>query len=207
MSRPTRAYEPAFALIRMLVEGQGISLEMDGGQVRVPGFLFDMNRLFQAVLSRFLRENVGGFTVRDEYRLKGMLAYHPQHDPWKRPAPTPRPDYAVLQGSKVVALFDAKYMDLWDRRSIGRDVLYQLALYALSQPPSAGAVILYPTTVGAAREARVDISDPVHGGPRSHVIARPVHLDRLEACLTENASAAAVSERASYARALVFGSS
>ena len=146
-----------------------------------------------------------GFTVRDEYRLKRMLAYNPQHDPWNRPAPTPRPDYAVLHGATVVALLDAKYMDLWDRRSIGRDVLYQLALYALSQPPGTPATILYPATAPSARDARVDISDPVHGGQRAHVVARPVQLDRLEPLLLDAGGAAAVRERAAYAQWLAFG--
>jgi 5-methylcytosine-specific restriction enzyme subunit McrC len=205
MSRLTVAYAPALTLIRMLVEGEGVSLEDEGSLIRVPGYLFDMNRLFQSVLSRFLSENLTDYTIRDEFPLRGMLAYHPLHNPWNRPAPTPRPDYAVLSGTKVVALLDAKYMNLWDRKTIGRDALYQLALYALSQPPDVDATILYPTTDPSAREARVVISDPVHGASRAHVIARPVHLERLEACLSERIGIAAVRERAEYARELAFG--
>jgi len=142
--------------------------------------------------------------VRDEYRLRGMLAYHPQHDPWKHRAPTPRPDYAVLQGTTVVALLDAKYMDLWGRQAISQDVLYQLAIYALSQPLEATATILYPTTDATARDARIDINDPVHGGPRAHVVARPVNLDRLEACIAEMPEVVGARKRAAYARVLVF---
>ena len=105
----------------------------------------------------------------------------------------------------MVALLDAKYMDLWDHRAIGRDVLYQLALYALSQPLGSTAVILYPAVDLAAREARVVISDPVGGGTRAHVVARPVHLDRLDACLGGAPGIEAARERAAYASALAFG--
>ena len=39
--RRTRAYEPALKLIRLLMDGLGISLD-DGAEVPLPGFLFDM---------------------------------------------------------------------------------------------------------------------------------------------------------------------
>src|SRR5439155_4309774 len=85
-----RSVEPALALIRMLLVGEGISLETEGAHVPVPGFLFDMNRFFQAVLSRFLRENLVGFAVRDEYRLRG----HAGISPPTRPLEAPRADAA-----------------------------------------------------------------------------------------------------------------
>jgi hypothetical protein len=100
---------------------------------------------------------------------------------------------------------DAKYMDLWDRRGIARDVLCQLALYALSQPPDTPATILYPTTDPAGRDARVDISDPVHGGRWAHAVARPLHLDRLETLVRDTGTLTAVRERAAYAAWLTFG--
>jgi 5-methylcytosine-specific restriction enzyme subunit McrC len=207
MNRLTSAYEPALTLIEMLVQARGITFENDEPSVSLPGLLFDMNQLFQAVLSRFLRENLADFTVRDEYRLKGMLTYHPQRNPWHGTAPTPRPDYAVTRGARVVALLDAKYMDLWERRGIGRDVLYQLAIYALSQPADTTATILYPAGDPAATDVQVDINDPVFGKSRAHVMARPVRLDVLETLLTETTAPGAVRERAAYARWLVFGDS
>ena len=205
VNRLTAVYRPALALIRMLLEAEGVTLNDGDAVVRAPGMLFDMNRVFQAVLSRFLSDHLVGYAVRDEYRLNGMMTYHPHHDPWRRRAPSPRPDFAVLDGGRVVALLDAKYIDLWTQRAIGRDALYQLAVYALSQPPGTPAVILYPTTAVEAREARVAISDPVRGGVRAHVIARPVVLDKLEPLLDEEGGVAAERARTGLARHLVFG--
>ena len=204
IDRLNQAYRPALTLIRLLVENEGVSLDAEGGMVQLPGFLFDMNRLFQAVLSRFLRENLPDYTIRDEYRLTDMMAYHPEHNPWHRMAPTPRPDYVVMKGSHVAALLDAKYMDLWGRRDVGRDVLYQLAMYALSQPTGTASTILYPTADLAAKEARIDIFEPAHGAKRAQVIARPVLLDQLNGLLGDSTGSAAI-ERASFARWLAFG--
>jgi 5-methylcytosine-specific restriction enzyme subunit McrC len=101
MDRLTAAYRPAITIIGMLLEAEGISLDGDQLGIRLPGFLFDMNLFFQALLSRFLKENLQGYDIRDQYKIKGMMSYDPNHNPHKRRAPEPRPDYVITRQSKV----------------------------------------------------------------------------------------------------------
>jgi 5-methylcytosine-specific restriction enzyme subunit McrC len=204
LDRRTAAYSPALTLIEMLWYGSGLSLDESKGAIRLPGFLFDMNLFFQSALARFLREHLVGHEVREERRLRGMMAYVPDYNPRQRRSPEPRPDYVIHRDKRVVALLDAKYRDLWEN-PLPRDMLYQLAIYALSQGSGERAVILYPTLEPAAREARIAIRDPVHGGNRAYVVLRPVdlgHLSRLVASSIDPQSRRAMKD---YAHYLAFG--
>ncbi|MEW6726642.1 MAG: restriction endonuclease [Bacillota bacterium] len=203
--RLTRAYEPAFRLIKILYRDAGAGLGREAGGLPVPGFLFDMNRFFQAVLSRFLHENLDGFRVQDEYRLQGMFAYVPGFNPQRRQAPAPRPDFVVFRGGRVAAILDAKYRDLWEN-ALPRDMLYQLALYALSQGGGMRAAILYPTLDPQACEAVIEVREPVHGVGRAQVILRPVVIDQL-AEMVSLSDPATARRRKEYARHLAFGAS
>lgn len=204
LTRQTTNYEPVLVLIELLSQAQGVVLNDQTNRVALPGFLFDMNLFFQALLSRFLHESLPGYTIRDEHRLREMLAFAPGFNPRKRQAPTPRPDFVILDGAKIIAILDAKYRDLWER-SLPRDMLYQLAIYAMSRHPGADATILYPTLENTAREARIEIREPVHGSNRAHVNLRPVHLLHLEKLITSGRSIRHTRERQGYARHLAFG--
>jgi 5-methylcytosine-specific restriction enzyme subunit McrC len=199
MDRRTVAYEPALALIELLLEGQGVALDEEGSRVRLKGFLFDMNRFFQALLSRFLRENLSGVEVHDEHRLKGMFRYRPGENPLGRRDPVLRPDFVLMRGRQTVAVLDAKYRDLWEQ-PLPREMLYQLALYALGRTDERASAILYPTVEAAAREQTIVIQEPVWGGERARVTLRPVNLLRVDQLL--RAGPAAQPQRAELAREL-----
>ncbi|WP_164103720.1 McrC family protein [Candidatus Laterigemmans baculatus] len=203
MNRLTSAYGPAMSIIRLLLEAQGVTLEGETQSHRLPGFLFDMNAFFQALMLRFLRDNLPGCGVRDEQSLKGMMRYQPDFNPRKRKSPTPRPDYIVMQGKSLRAILDAKYRDLW-ATSLPRDMLYQLVVYAMSHRQQPESAIIYPTADPQAREARIEVKDPVSGNRIGQVSLRPVHLGRLEQLVTAS-TAEARRQREQYASRLAFG--
>lgn len=203
-SRLTSAYEPAFGLIRLLFAGSGIALAEGAGRTKLPGFLLDMNRLFQDVLERFLREWLEGTTVLPQYRLQDVFRYEPGFNPRRQPTPTPRPDFVLWRGGRVVAIADAKYRDLWDK-SLPSSMLYQLSLYALSQADCRTAVILYATTATSAREARIAISDPIRGGTRASIVVRPVCLPVLADLVCRKRTPADDRRRHEYAAHLAYG--
>jgi len=202
--RLTAAYRPALAIIEMLLAGQGTTLHAEEDTATVPGFLFDMNRFFQALISRFLHEYLPGCTVRDEHRLQGMLAYAARRNPRNRRAPAPRPDFVVLQGGRITAMLDAKYRDLWET-PLPREMLYQLVIYATSSEAGGRAAILYPTLNPVAQEACIEVRDPLAGGRRAEVILRPVDMRRLEQLVAGPHTAQRERDATAYAQRLAIG--
>jgi len=203
LNRLTAAYVPSLSIIRLLVESQGIVLKGRTLTTALPGFLFDMNTFFQALLSRFLRENMAGCTVRDEHGLKGMMRYNPAFNPQRRQSPTPRPDYAIMRRGDLLSLLDAKYRDIWEK-SVPREMLYQLVVYAISHRHKLQSTILYPTTTPHAKESRIDVTDPMYGKHLGQVCLRPVNLNRIEELITSS-TAVARREREAYAQQLALG--
>ena len=203
--RRTRAYNPALKLIGLLMQGLGISLDDDASNIRLPGFLFDMNRFFQALLSRFLRENLAGYRVRDEQRLKWMFAFAPSGNPQGRRAPTPRPDFVILEGNRIASVLDAKYRDLWVH-SLPREMLYQLAMYALGRNGSnRQAVIIYPTLDSTAIDQTYVLREPVNGAEQARIVLRPINLLELKALISAPVGVKRERRCAAMARRLVFG--
>lgn len=183
INRLTRNYEPTLKLIELLYQCSALSLGA-AASVTVAGFLFDMNRFYQALVARFLTDYLCDHEMQEEASLNDVLRYLPTMNPLGRSAPRPRPDFIVRQRGRVVALLDAKYRDLW-AHELPRDMLYQLSLYALSQPRGATAAILYPTTTPEARESVIEIRDPVAGRPQGFVALRPLLISRWVSALED----------------------
>ena len=205
LDRRTLRYRPALTLIDLLLRGESLSLEDPTQDVRLGGFLFDMNAFFQALLSRFLREHLEDFELLDEHRLQGVFFYDPRHNPQNRRGLVPRPDFVVRRGGRTLAVLDAKYRDLWERE-LPREMLYQLAVYALTQPDEAPfSIILYPTLTGAARDQVVVFQDVLRGRAQARVILRPVNLLILERLVRAGVDAEADRQRRAMALHLIGG--
>ncbi|MFO0914359.1 MAG: hypothetical protein U0795_15470 [Pirellulales bacterium] len=124
-------------------------------------------------------------------------------NPQRRQSPTPRPDFVVTHRGAIRSILDAKYRDLWTNH-LPREMLYQLVVYAISQPSQPHSSILYPALDPSAREARIAISDPIHGHSLGQVSLRPVHLPTLTELIT-HPTPSAQRHRAAFAEHLAFG--
>ena len=199
IDRLTGQYSAALELTGILLTCSSLSL--DGEMTTpLPGFLFDMNRFFQALVGRLLRDHVSDYEVLDERGLSGMLRYLPHLNPRARRAPLPRPDFALTSHGATAMLLDAKYRDLWNT-PLPRDMLYQLAMYAVSQPQGATVAMIYPAESADAAEARIEIRTPDRGAVLGYVALRPLILSRLVQALNDPSR----QEVVNICRALVLG--
>jgi 5-methylcytosine-specific restriction enzyme subunit McrC len=205
IDRRTMAYQPILSLIELLVEGEGVSFNEKNNRIQLPGFLFDMNRFFQTLISRFLHDHLEDYEIQDESRLKNLFCYDSDRNPWKRRAPVQKPDFVIRRNGRIEAILDAKYRDLW-AKSLPREMLYQLALYALGQDGNErSAVILYPTLAMDAADQAIQLRAPVGGDLQAQVVLRPVNLLTLEKLLRDK-EWRANKRRVELAHQLSFGS-
>ncbi len=204
LDRRTSAYRPALTLIQLLLNTHGAALTDTKSPISAAGFLFDMNRFFQALLSRFLGENLIGYEVQDERVLRGVFNYDPANNPRNHRPPSLRPDFLVLRNHMVEAVLDAKYRDLWQTK-LPREMLYQLALYALGQESGKRrATIIYPTLEDAARQQIIFVKDPLRGTAKAEIVLRPVNLLKLDLLLRDK-GVRAQRNQIEFAKNLVFG--
>jgi len=199
LDRTTVAYGPALHIIELLLRGMGVVLT-NGRRVPLRGFLFDMNRFFQALLARFLRENLSDGAVFEERPLHETLRWDAGRNPHRWKDPLPRPDFAVRVEHGALELLDAKYQDL-GARPPSRDVTYQLATYAMSKDGRGRSTVLFPGTRSVADQALL-VCAPLDGRREAELVFRAVDLVTMHELLGRGGSRRA---RADYARELVFG--
>jgi 5-methylcytosine-specific restriction enzyme subunit McrC len=203
LTRLTAANAGALTIIQLLANMQGIEFESAPGTTRMPGFLFDMNRFFQRLLSRFLRENLTAHEIFDERAIGDVFTYSKHANPKKRSIPKPRPDYALLREGQICGYLDAKYRDVWEK-GLPAEWLYQLSIYALAAPYNV-SVLLYATMAADARDEQIEVRQPMFSlsrGP-AFVILRPVLMTKLAELLFPDHNYLVTRERNQFANQLV----
>ena len=121
------------ALARLVLRHS--SFETDRGDVRAPGFLIDMNRVFQDFVTQVLREElqVSERTFRSDHRVSGLYLDDAECVPLK-------PDLSWWDGATCTFVGDAKYKRITDASVPNADI-YQLLAYATALDLPGGLLI------------------------------------------------------------------
>lgn len=178
INRLTDRYTSVLEIINILYESQGIQLEENSKYINLSGYFFDMNAFFETLVGRLLENCCEGYYVKNQFILHDMFIYTPGFNPCGRKSPTPRPDFALMRNGKVVKLLDAKYRDLWEK-SLPREMLYQLAIYAVSGIGDKTSTILYPSMSDEALIQKIDVKDPISDKKMASVILKPLNLIKV----------------------------
>ena len=126
------------------------------------------------------------------------------YNPNKKGDPLPRPDFVINEKGATIAILDAKYRDLWEKR-LPREMLYQLGMYALVHNDVRSSTILYPTMNDDASEEKILINDPVSGSFHGSVTVRPVCVHQLDELIQMPVSRSTNRIKEKYTRYMVFG--
>mgnify|MGYP000979465938 CR=1 FL=1 len=181
LNRLSGRYTAILEIINILYESQGIQLEDGYTSLNLHGYFFD------TLVGRLLTDCDNGYYVKDQFNLHDMFLYTPNYNPRGRRSPTPRPDFALMKQGKVVKLLDAKYRDLWEK-SLPRDMLYQLAIYAVSGIGGKTATILYPSLNENPTVQKIDINDPISSLKMASVILQPINLIKISELVSNDTS-------------------
>lgn len=126
-------YREVVALARLIL--RHATIETGRGAVRAPGFLMDMNRVFQGFVTRALRESLGVSerTFRSDSGVRGVTL-----DQARRVHL--RPDLSWWVGPTCRFVGDAKYKRAQDGHVSNAD-LYQLLAYATALDLPGGLLV------------------------------------------------------------------
>ncbi|AEV70214.1 McrC family protein [Acetivibrio clariflavus] len=185
INRLNDRYSAVLEVINILYESQGIQLEDESRCINLRGYFFDMNAFFEKLVGKLLKDCVKEYVVKDQFSLHDMFMYTPGFNPRRRESPTPRPDFALLQGGKVEKLLDTKYRDLWEN-NLTRDMLYQLAIYAVSGIGDKTATIIYPAVSDEPTVQKIDVKNPVTNTKMASIILKPINLVKVAGLLSKD---------------------
>ncbi len=168
----TARYTGAHRLARALLDRAGPDDDLGHGIQPLGGALWNMARVFERAVARFLREQLpSGWSVDTQTVLKGLYTGAEGRRP-----PSPTPDLVVRRGGLPVAVMDTKYKDL-SQDPLPRDILYQLTAYSLAFGPEVPAVVLYAIPTGDRPPVRIRLN--VVGAGERVIVLRAVPLDIL----------------------------
>jgi len=183
LDRRSAYYEPAVRLAELVLSGKGPAFE-DGERAPLPGFLFNMDLLFERFVARLCREFAPP-GVRVEAQEQSAAAYRYRLNPDGWALPRLRPDLVIRTAAGAPQLvLDTKYKLLAGRPPSPAD-LYQLTLYSLSFGRGAAvpARLLYPTLRSGAEEPQLDFYGFQQAGPLASVSLLGLNLGNCASAL------------------------
>jgi 5-methylcytosine-specific restriction enzyme subunit McrC len=167
-------YREAHEIARFVLDGLGIHDVFAKGDTTCFAFLIDMNTLFE----RFVYRLIDRLLPRDRYRVgyqhasKSIIQNAVSEKPYSRVIP----DLLIQPRSRpnVRIAMDAKYK-IYDERKISPEDVYQTFVYAYAYGGAAAAtfpaaILIYPSSTGAAKELRLRIRSTTTSA-RAQIIA------------------------------------
>ena len=185
--RRSAYYEPILALARLILRAAGPSFVTQGEAVHLPGFLFDMNVLFEQFVARLCQDHAP-IHLKVEAQEKSHRAYRYAQNPFGWRLPHLRPDIVIRDARrKPVLVLDTKYKALTSVRPSPAD-LYQLTLYSMAfgRHAHVPACIVYPSVSGPQPESVLDFAGFTMNDTLARVGLRAIDLRRCSEALSRN---------------------
>ncbi len=155
-TRLNQRFRPAFNLARLFLENQ--AFQLTAGREQTFAFVFDMNRLFEEFVFRFIskhRQRIlgdGWGEVHLRYQASGRPIYLAERLPEGKSVFRLAPDILFSSPSgRAVLVLDTKYKELaTDQRRLGiaESDMYQMLAYALALDCTR-TLLLYPQSAGS----------------------------------------------------------
>jgi len=155
-TRLNQRFQPAFNLARLFLENQ--ALQLTAGKERTFAFMFDMKRLFEEFVYRFIsrhRQHIlknGWGDIRLRYQARGRAIYLAERIPSRKAAFRLVPDILFTRPSgRAVLVLDTKYKELAQNRQqlgISESDMYQMLAYAVALD-CPQTLLIYPQRAGS----------------------------------------------------------